>query len=61
MKQLCKENILLYAVKGQEGVGRTSFARKAASYLVQRKIYDEYFEVDFYGIRDLDMFGSIFS
>ena len=54
-------NVYIYLLYGDSGVGKTSFSIKAATYLIERKIYENYFFIDLYNIKDKDMFRYKFN
>lgn len=56
-----KESIPVFILHGQSGVGKTSFAIKTATYLIERRAYDLYFFIDLYDIKDKEMFRYKFN
>lgn len=51
----------LYLVHGVEGVGLTTFSVKAASYLMERRVFEYFFFIDLYEIRDSTLFRFKFN
>ena len=56
MKRIKDLNQAVYIVHGRVGVGRTSFALKSTTYLIERRIFEMYFYIDLYAIKDKDIF-----
>jgi hypothetical protein len=56
MKRIKDLNQAVYIVYGKVGVGRTSFALKSTTYLIERRIFEMYFYIDLYDIKDKDIF-----
>ena len=52
---------MIYIVYGPVGVGRTSFVLKCVTYLIERRVFEMYFYIDLYGIRDRDVFRYKFN
>lgn len=52
---------MIYIVYGSVGVGRTSFVLKCVTYLIERRVFEMYFYIDLYGIRDRDIFRYKFN
>lgn len=61
MKALKDLNQVVYIIYGKVGVGRTSFALKCVTYLIERKVFEIYFYIDLYGIKDKDVFRYKFN
>lgn len=61
MKKIKQPNLYLFFLYGYPGVGKTSFAIKTATYLIERRVYEIYFFIDLYDIRDRDMFRNKFN
>lgn len=51
----------LYLIHGEEGVGLTTFAIKAASYLMERRVFEYFFFIDLYEIKDETVFRFKFN
>lgn len=61
MKKLKEPNLSIFVLYGHPGVGKTSFAIKTATYLIERRVYEIYFFIDLYDIKDKDMFRNKFN
>lgn len=61
MKNLQNNQYNTFFVYGHPGVGKTTFAIKAATYLLERQIFYIYYFVDLFGIKDRDMFRNKFN
>jgi hypothetical protein len=61
MRRIKDLNQNVYIVYGQVGVGRTSFVLKCVTYLIERRVFELYFYIDLYGIKDMDIFRYKFN
>ena len=61
MKKLKEPNLSIFVLYGHPGVGKTSFAIKTATYLIERRVYEIYFFIDLYDIKEKDMFRNKFN
>ena len=61
MKNLQDNQYNTFFVFGFPGVGKTTFAIKAATYLLERQIFHIYHFIDLFGIKDRDMFRNKFN
>jgi len=61
MKNLQNNQYNTFFIYGHPGVGKTTFAIKAATYLLERQIFHIYYFVDLFGIKDRDMFRNKFN
>lgn len=61
MKRIKDFNQGIYIVYGSIGVGRTSFVLKCVTYLIQRRVFQLYFYIDLYGVKDVDVFRYKFN
>lgn len=61
MKIIKDNQISFYFLYGHPGIGKTTFAIKASTYLIERRVFEIYFFVDLYDIKDRDMFRNKFN
>lgn len=61
MKRIKDLTQSVYIIYGRLGVGRTSFALKCVTYLIERRLFEMYFYIDLYGIKDKDIFRYKFN
>ena len=61
MKNLQDNQYHIFFLFGHPGVGKTTFAIKAATYLLERQVFNIYYFVDLFGIKDRDMFRNKFN
>lgn len=61
MKMIRDNQLSLFILYGHPGIGKTSFAIKAATYLIERRVFQIYFYIDLYDIKDTDMFRNKFN
>ena len=61
MKNLQDNQYTVFFLFGHPGVGKTTFAIKAATYLLERQVFNIYYFVDLFGIKDRDMFRNKFN
>jgi DNA replication protein DnaC len=61
MKKIKDQRFYLFFLYGHSGIGKTSYAIKTATYLIERRVYEIYFFIDLYNIKDRDMFRNKFN
>lgn len=61
MKAIKDNQYMVFFLYGHPGVGKTTFAIKAATYLIERRVFEIYFFVDLFDIKDKDMFRNKFN
>jgi replication-associated recombination protein RarA len=61
MKTIKDNQINMLFLYGHPGVGKTTFAIKSATYLIERRVFEIYFFIDLYDIKDRDMFRNKFN
>ena len=61
MKMIRENQLNLFILYGHPGIGKTTFAIKAATYLIERRVFQIYFFIDLYDIKDTDMFRNKFN
>lgn len=61
MKTVKDNQLSLFILYGHHGIGKTTFAIKAATYLIERRVFEIYFFIDLYDIKDTDMFRNKFN
>lgn len=61
MKKILDKATNIMVLYGPSGIGRTTFAMKSVTYLVERRVIDLWFFVDLYDIRDKAMFRNKFN
>lgn len=61
MKALKENQYTVFFLYGQSGVGKTTFAIKASTYLMERRVFEIYFFIDLFDIKDRDMFRNKFN
>ena len=58
IKKIMEKAGSLSVLYGPSGIGKTTFAIKAVTYLIERRVLELYFFVDLYDIRDRAMFRN---
>lgn len=61
MKKIMDKNNSLFLINGPAGIGKTTFAKKAVTYLIERRVFEMYFFIDLYGFQDRAMFRNKFN
>lgn len=61
MKSIKDNQYSVFFLYGHPGVGKTTFAIKSATYLIERRVFELYFFVDLFDIKDTDMFRNKFN
>jgi predicted AAA+ superfamily ATPase len=61
MKTIKDNQYNIFFLYGHPGVGKTTFAIKSATYLIERRVFEIYFFIDLFDIKDRDMFRNKFN
>lgn len=61
MKTIKDNQLSFFILYGHPGIGKTTFAIKASTYLIERRVFEIYFFIDLYDIKDTDMFRNKFN
>lgn len=61
MKTVKDNQFIYYFLYGHPGIGKTTFAIKTSTYLIERRVFEIYFFIDLYDIKDRDMFRNKFN